>query len=189
VRRRRQPLLPTLVAGESLRFCLLRPLLRALLFSLLLPAVADAGDGIVHRIVEPSDYTLAREAILDAITGAGLIPGQISHFGDMLARTGPVLGHPVPAYAEAEVFSFCSATVSWALVVEDLQNIALCPLTVAIYTLPAAPERVHFVYREPDGNSEGRRRAQTLLREIVDAASTQARRYIPDSGQPQAHPQ
>lgn len=171
MRQRPLPLLPALLAGTSL---------------LIFPSSAIADSDVVHRIVEPSDYALAREAILDAITGAGLIPGQISHFGEMLARTGPVLGHPLPAYAEAEVFSFCSASVSWALVVEDPQNIAYCPLTVALYTLPGAPQRVHFVYREPGGHSDGRQRAQALLREIVDAASTQARRYAPDAGQPPA---
>jgi uncharacterized protein (DUF302 family) len=144
------------------------------LFSL--PAWADEPV-IVRQIISPSDFPRAREALQDAIENQGLIAGATSHFGEMLARTGPSLGRPVAFYDQAEVVSFCSATVSWGLVEEQAAYIALCPLTIAIYTLPGEKGTVYLSYRDPGSASPALRRAAALLRDIASATLISARRH------------
>lgn len=134
---------------------------------------------IVRHAIFPSDFARAREALQDAIENQGLIAGPGSQFGEMLARTGPVLGRPVPIYEQAEIISFCSATVSWGLVEESPDNIALCPLTIALYTLPGESQTVHLSYRDPGSASAGLRRAAELMRSIATATVVAARRILP----------
>jgi len=152
-----------------------------LLLVLSLPALADEA-AIVRQSISPSDFARAREALQDAIENQGLIAGPSSRFGEMLARTGPTLGHPVPVYEQAEILSFCSATVSWGLVDESPDNIALCPLSIALYTLPGDAGTVHLSYRAPGSATPGLRRATALLRDIAAATVISARRTSVGSG-------
>lgn len=161
----------------------MRLLLAALLLALSVTAAADGRAPparLVQHVVHPSDFARAREALQDAIENQGLIVGSVSHFGEMLARTAPALGHAAPVYGEAEILSFCSATASWAMVEENPALIAFCPLTIALYTLPGDPTRVHFVYRDPGTDSAGLRGARELLRTIAEAAVRQSRRVLSD---------
>jgi len=158
---------------------------------LLLPAFAALAEQglpgeaqIVRHIIAPSDFARAREALQDAIENQGLIVGPGSRFGEMLARTGPALGRSLALYDEAEILSFCSATVSWGLVEESPDNIALCPLTVAVYTLPGEAGTVHLSYRDPGSASPGLLRAASLLREIAAATVRSARRSAASSTEP-----
>lgn len=164
---RRRARLPSLIAAALLAACW--------------AVVAVAEPRIVHRVIEPSDFARASEALQDAIESQGLIPGPRSQFGEMLARTAPALGNPAPVFAQAEIFSFCSAQVSWALVLENPESIAYCPLHVALYTAPGAPGRVHLVYHDPGPATAGTRRASDLLHAIAEAAASQARRFVPAS--------
>lgn len=148
---------------------------------LLLGFSAVAGEPeIIRYTIRASGFERASETLREAIENQGLIPGPTSHFGEMLARTGPVLGHPVPRYAAAEIVSFCSASVSWGLVEEDTDNIALCPLTIALYTLPGEPQIVHLSYRDPGAGSAGLRRAAELMRAIARETVVTASRVLPE---------
>jgi hypothetical protein len=89
-----------------------RVVLAVALLANLAPAQAD---DIRQIAIAPGRYADAREALVDAIEGEGLIPAPPSRFGDMLARTGPALDQPAPIYAEAEVLHFCSARIAWQL--------------------------------------------------------------------------
>lgn len=131
-------------------------------------AVARAADDIVVRELQPLAYLDARAALLDAFVDAGLAPPAVSQFGDMLARTAPDLGHRADFYAEAEIFSFCSAQVSGRMIAEDVRNIALCPMTVALYTLPGRPRTVFLATHPPALQSPAGEFARTLLRRIVE---------------------
>ncbi len=131
---------------------------------------------IVRLIVPQSDFARAREALQDAIENQGLMVGASSRFGEMLARTGPALGRPLPVYEQAEIIPFCSATVSWGLVEENLDYIALCPLSIALYTLHGEVGVVHLSYRDPGAANAALRRAALLLRDIATATITSARR-------------
>jgi hypothetical protein len=147
---------------------------------LLLACGIAQAEPLIHRLtIEPSDFPRASEALQEAIENQGLIPVARSRFGEMLARTGPVLGHPAPVYDQAEIAPFCSAMVSWGLVTENPDYIALCPLTIAIYTLAGQPGTVYLSYREPGSESAALRAASALLRDIATATVTAARIFRP----------
>lgn len=131
-------------------------------------AAVRAADDIVVRELQPLAYADARAALLDAFVDEGLAPPAVSPFGDMLARTAPDLGHRADFYAEAEIFSFCSAQVSGRMIAEDVRNIALCPMTVALYTLPGRPRTVFLATRPPALQSPASEFARALLRRIVE---------------------
>ena len=141
-----------------------RVVLAVALLANLAPAQAD---DIRQIAIAPGRYADAREALVDAIEGEGLIPAPPSRFGDMLARTGPALDQPAPIYAEAEVLHFCSARIAWQLARENPLNIAQCPLAMAIFTLPGEPATVHLAWRRPVGDSLGSRAAAQLLERIA----------------------
>ena len=146
--------------------------LRAVLLASLVavtPLVACAGDdaGIVVVELELRDYTEARHALEEAIADEGVAAPAISAFGAMLARTAGDLGHRPDLYRDAEIFSFCSAAIAARLTAEDLRNIALCPMTIALYTLPAKPGMVFLAYRAPGRRTPGGDDANELLRKIA----------------------
>lgn len=149
-------------------------------FVLLLACSMAHGEPVVRQwVIKPSDFARASEALQEAIENQGLIPGPRNHFGEMLARTAPVLGHSVLVYDQAEIIPFCSATVSWALVTETSDYIALCPLTIALYTLTGQPETVYLSYRDPGSSSAALSTASALLRDIAIATVTAARVFRP----------
>jgi len=144
---------------------------RSLVFALLTSAafaVGAANPDVVVRELHPVVFADARDALEDALAEEGLPPATVSDFGGMLARTAPELGHRADLYREALIFSFCSARVAARMAAEDPQRIALCPLTVALYTLPADPQRVHLAYRAPGTDSPGGRLAAELLSRIAE---------------------
>nr|NMF96200.1 DUF302 domain-containing protein [Aromatoleum toluolicum] len=130
--------------------------------------MARAADDIVVRELQPLAYLDARAALLDAFVDEGLAPPAVSQFGDMLARTAHDLGHRADFYAEAEIFSFCSAQVSGRMIAEDVRNIAQCPMTVALYTLPGRPRTVFLATRPPALQSPAGEFARALLRRIIE---------------------
>lgn len=132
-----------------------------------LPAAAGDDDGIVVREIKSREYSEARQALEDAIADEGVAAPAISAFGAMLARTAGDLGHPRDRYGDAEIFSFCSAPVAARLTGEDVRNIALCPMTIALYTLPAKPGVVFLAYRAPGRGTPGGDDADELLRKIA----------------------
>lgn len=131
-------------------------------------AMVQAADEVIVRELQPLAYADARAALLDAFVDEGLAPPAVSQFGEMLARTAPDLGHRADFYGEAEIFSFCSAQVSGRMIAEDVRNIALCPMTVALYTLPGRPRTVFLAARPPALKSPAGEFASALLRRIVE---------------------
>ncbi|MDA0962918.1 MAG: DUF302 domain-containing protein [Proteobacteria bacterium] len=95
-----------------------------------LPAVT-AAEGIVSH---PFDGTFddAAFAVESAIIGQGLVIDHVSHVGEMLNRTGADVGSDVEIFREADVFTFCSATVSRAVMEADPMNIGYCPYGIFV---------------------------------------------------------
>lgn len=139
----------------------------------LFAATAGADPALISLTLPTADYSRVREALQNAVEEQGLVWSPPNAFGDMLARTGPALDQGESPYGRAEVFQFCSALVSWQLVREDPTQIGLCPLSIALYTLRAAPGAVHLVYRSPGEGSPGRQRASALLRSIAARTASQ----------------
>ena len=146
---------------------LLRPLRHLATAALLAACSAAAQAQIVEHLLHPTDFASARTALEDSIAAEGLAPPTVSEFGAMLQRTAPELGHPADTYREAVIFTFCSAHVAGRMTAEDPRHIALCPLSVALYTLPAEPRRVRLTYRLPATATPGGELAESLLARIA----------------------
>lgn len=129
-------------------------------------AAAEAP-GVERVELATTDYAAARQFLIDAITDEGLVVSAVSDFGTMLERTDADLHHGAARYRHAEVFAFCSVQVAATLVREDLDKIANCPLTIAIYQPKGDDADVRVVFRAPTGDSPGVTMGRALLRRIV----------------------
>ena len=67
-----------------------------------------------------------------AIVGRGLVIDWTSHVGEMLERTRADVGSDVVIYDNADIFMFCSATLSRKVMEADPANIAYCPYGVFV---------------------------------------------------------
>lgn len=90
-------------------------------------------------------------AIESAIIGAGLVVDHISHTGEMLERTRGDVGSDRVLFTNADIFSFCSASISRQVMEADLLNIQNCPYNIFIYETPEAPGKITVGHRAYDG--------------------------------------
>lgn len=142
---------------------MLRILIAAGLLAVATPASAD----FITRTVE-GDFDDIAFAVESAIVGKGLVIDSVSHVGDMLERTKTDVGGTRTLYAQADVFSFCSASVSRKVMEADPANIQFCPYGIAVYALPDQPGQVTVGYRSyPDGAMQ---EVQQMLGAIVAEA-------------------
>lgn len=129
-----------------------------------LPALA--GD-VVTYVTEDSfdDVTFSVES---AITDKGLVIDNVSHVGEMLERTKADVGSDVTVFANADVYNFCSAKVSRAVMEVDPINIQFCPYGIFVMVTPDKPDQTTVGYRAmPEGPMK---QVETLLEEIVKEA-------------------
>lgn len=129
---------------------------------------AGAADDVVRREVAGSDYRAAREALIESVENEGLVVGSVLPFGEMLVRTAPA--GAAPPFVAAEIVQFCSSGLAREMVGEAPEQLALCPLSIALYVLPGTAGKVFLVYRSPGASTPARGRAAELLRRIVDRA-------------------
>lgn len=111
-----------------------------------------------------------------AITDRGMVINNVSHIGNMLARTGKDLGAGKQIFQKAEALEFCSSTVSRTMMETDPHNIVFCPYIIAIYTLPAESNKVYVAFRRPlpVGSAESQQSlvaVEQLLEEIIADAT------------------
>ena len=143
---------------------------RALLVAFLAFALrGNAVAGDIHSLNLAADFTMARESVVEAIEGAGLVVTATIPFNQMLARTATDLGKSGSPYANAEIIQFCSARLAWQLVEEDAGQLALCPLSIAVYSL-AGESGARLSWRSPGRETPGRAQADDLLRDLVARA-------------------
>lgn len=104
-------------------------------------------------------------AVESAIVGRGLVIDLQSHVGDMLNRTGADVGSEVNIFDAADIFLFCSATLSREVMEADPMNIAHCPY--GIFVADQSGD-VMIGYRNlPEGEMQ---KVQAMLDEIVQEA-------------------
>lgn len=120
-------------------------------------------------------FAEVREAVEMAITGRGLVINNVSHIGNMLARTGKDLGDKKQVYLDAEALEFCSATVSREMMESDPDNIVFCPYIIAIYVQPDKPNEVKVAFRKAvitgsPASQKALKAVNELLTEIVEEA-------------------
>jgi uncharacterized protein (DUF302 family) len=103
-----------------------------------------------------------------AIVGRGLVIDWTSHVGEMLERTRADVGSDVVIYDNADIFMFCSATLSRKVMEADPANIAYCPYGVFVTDKDG---KVQVGYRnQPEGVMQD---VQVLLDDIAREAAGQ----------------
>jgi len=140
------------------------PMFRATLLAATLAATPVLAQ---EAITYPFDGSFddAAFGVEQAIIARGLVIDYVSHTGEMLARTGADVGSDVELFAQADVFLFCSASLSRKVMEADPMNIMHCPY--GIFVAERAGE-VMIGYRPyPEGPMQ---EVQALLDEIVQDA-------------------
>lgn len=132
------------------------------------PTAAGAGEAVKTYEVEATfgDVAFALES---AIIDRGLVVEHVSHVGRMLQRTAADVGAQERLYTEADIFLFCSATLSRKMMSADRDNLGHCPYGVFLYETPEAGGIVLVGYRRmPEGPMK---EVETLLDAIAREAA------------------
>jgi len=132
-------------------------------FALIL-ALPAAADGFFTVDVQ-ADYEDVVFNVEQAITNQGLVIDHVSHIGEMLSRTMGDVGSKKELFTNAQVFSFCSATVSREVMEAKLRNIQFCPYGVYVYQSAEEGAPVTVGYRE--FNEMSMQPVNYLLQQIV----------------------
>ena len=108
-------------------------MMRTLLLGLALFA-APVGATAQEAITFPfsGSFEDASFAVENAIVNRGLVIDYTSHVGEMLNRTGGDVGSDVVIFDQADVFLFCSATVSRRVMEADPMNLVHCPYGIFV---------------------------------------------------------
>ena len=96
-----------------------------------------------------ANFKEVREQVISAIGNQGLKINNISYTGKMLIRTGKDLGFKEQIYTQAQLFEFCSATVSRETMAAHPHNIIFCPYVIQVYELTKQPGTIYLSYRRP----------------------------------------
>lgn len=122
----------------------------AVLAASTLAAQAQDEGVVTYTTSEPfEDVTFAVE---NAIVAQGLVVDHVSHTGDMLERTRPSTGSEVVLFSGADIYSFCSASLSREVMEADFMNVQFCPYHVFVFTRPEEPDVTVVGYRKfPEG--------------------------------------
>ena len=132
-------------------------------FALAATPLAAADQAVTYPF--DGSFDDATFAVESAIIGQGLVIDYVSHTGEMLARTAADVGSDVKLFEEADIFLFCSASLSREVMEADPMNIAHCPYGVFVAEREG---QVVVGYRTyPEGEMQ---KVQALLDEIVKAA-------------------
>lgn len=139
--------------------------------TLLLAAAAALTTATASLAADATTYPFdgafedATFAVENAIIGKGLVIDYTSHVGDMLNRTAEDVGSDVALFDAADIFIFCSATLSREVMEADATNIAYCPYGIFVTDKDG---EVEIGYRNmPEGEMQ---KVQALLDEIVQEA-------------------
>lgn len=103
-----------------------------------------------------------------AILDQGLVIDSTSHVGEMLARTGADVGSDKTVFVNADIYSFCSASLSRKVMEADPMNLMFCPYDIFVMVRPETPDQTTIGYRAfPEGPMK---EVQALLDTIAKTA-------------------
>tara|TARA_R110002124_G_scaffold11573_6_gene54873 strand:+ start:20726 stop:21151 length:426 start_codon:yes stop_codon:yes gene_type:complete len=132
----------------------------------LIAAPAVAQESTVYTY--DGSFDDATFGLESAIVGRGLVVDWISHVGEMLERTRADVGSDVVLFDNADIYMFCSATLSRKVMEADPANIAHCPYGVFVTEREG---EVQVGYRNvPEGPMQD---VQALLDDIAREAAGQ----------------
>jgi uncharacterized protein (DUF302 family) len=123
-------------------------LVATLLFAVSAHSSLAAGD-YMAVFTKTGNFEDVRDDVEMAITDRGMVINNVSHVGEMLARTGKDLGDSKQIFIKAEALEFCSAVVSRNMMEPDPDNIVFCPYVITVYVVPEKPGEVRVAYRKP----------------------------------------
>lgn len=107
-------------------------------------------------------------AVESAILDRGLVIDSTSHVGEMLDRTKADVGGSVDLFVQADVYSFCSASISRQVMEADPMNIAYCPYDIFVFQRPGEDGATVGFRGFPEGSMQA---VQTLLDDIAREAA------------------
>jgi uncharacterized protein (DUF302 family) len=145
------------------------------LMALGLSGGALAADDVVTRQIMGGDFQSTHEALIEVIEAEGLVVSAVIPFNRMLERTAADLDYSTSPFANAETVQFCSSALAWQMITEDPSQLAMCPLSVVVYSVRAESGKVILAYRTPGRTTPGRIKADDLLRRLVERAAELAR--------------
>ena len=126
-----------------------------------------AGD-YMSVSIKSGSFEDVRDDVEMAITDRGMVVNNVSHVGEMLARTGKDLGDSKQIFIKAEALEFCSAVVSRKMMEPDPDNIVFCPYVISVYVVPGKPHEVRIAYRKPQiAGSPASRKALKAVDELL----------------------
>lgn len=138
------------------------------------PAAPLPADHVV-QYSKTGNFADVREDLQLAIQGRGLVVDHTSHVHNMLERTGKDLGLTKKIYKDADAYSFCSATVSRAMMEADAHNIVFCPFTITVYSTISEPNKVYVAYRRPPLlGSDASKAALKAVHDLLDGIAREA---------------
>jgi len=143
--------------------------MRSLLTTAVLLLASPLAAQEIMTITVPETVDDMEFAVESAILDMGLTIDFISYTGAMLARTGADVGSDVELYSGATLYNFCSAKVSRQVLEADPANIAYCPYTIFVYSLPESPDETIVGHQVYPGASMAP--ANALLDAIVKSAT------------------
>jgi uncharacterized protein (DUF302 family) len=121
------------------------------------------------------EFADIKARVVMALENRGLVLNYTARVGAMLERTGRDLGRDRRIYDKAEVLEFCSAALSRETMEADPRNIAYCPYSIAVYTLPQAPGTVYLAYRTVAAAADDRSvRALRAIDELLAGVVSEA---------------
>ena len=104
-------------------------------------------DQDVRRYRVTAEFSELEAFLKDAIAEQGIKISNISHIGNMLARTGQDIGSAKPVYRHGKAIEFCSAKLSRLMLESNPHDIIFCPYIIYIYELSTEPNQVYLAYR------------------------------------------
>lgn len=143
-------------------------MLKHLIGALAATAIATpllAGEAITY--LSEDDFNDTVFSIESAILDAGLVIDFTSHSGEMLERTRSATGSDVVLYENADIFSFCSASLSRKVLEADAMNIVHCPYRIFVMQKGGTEDVVVGFKSMPDG---AMKEVEAFLDEIVKDA-------------------
>lgn len=134
--------------------------------ALSLVAAASQAEMITYDTDQSFDDVMF--GLESAILDEGLVIDSVSRVGEMLERTRADVGSDVVLYEQADVLSFCSATVSRTVMEADLMNIVYCPYGIFVMVRADQPDVTTIGFRTfPEG---AMKEVEALLDGLAKAA-------------------
>lgn len=139
--------------------------------ALALGLLATTAAGADEFILVPSGMSFddAAFSVEDAIVNRGLQIEYTSHVGDMLERTRGDVGSDVVLFDHANIYLFCSASLSRQAMEANWQNVANCPYAVHVLQRPGDDEvYIGYTHRAAEGMEVVNDFLQSLVAELTE---------------------